>query len=188
VLPFAYPLDEFYLQAGLPPPDIEQIDAAAMPEPYRSLLVHNDDMTPTLERFLGGALHLDVLSRSHRGDAYFREVLLRLQTTHRPVEFGAIKINLPLFPAAARHAILEEHWPLGHILGEFRVRHTCRPKAFLRVQADALIRGALALTTSATLYGRRNTLLAPQQAPLAEVIEILPPFDTPAAPGAATTA
>ena len=36
---------------GLPLPVMEQIQADEMPEPYRSLLVHDSDMTSTLEEF-----------------------------------------------------------------------------------------------------------------------------------------
>src|SRR5947208_3193734 len=116
VLPFAYPLDEFYVQAGMQLPAIEQIDGSNVPEPYRSLLAHAHDMTPTLERFHGRPIHLQVLRREQRDDFYFREVVLVLDGSDMPVEFGAIKINLALFAPSARRVILEERFPLGHIL------------------------------------------------------------------------
>ena len=47
-----------------------------MPEPYRSLLAHNNDMTPTLSAFHARVIHLRVLSRQQRDDFYFREVVL----------------------------------------------------------------------------------------------------------------
>src|SRR5438034_1010750 len=84
VLPYAYPLDEFYAQAGRQLPVIEPIAGEAMPEPYRSLLVHNRDMTPTLEQFHGGTVHLRVLRREERGDFYLREVVLALEASERP--------------------------------------------------------------------------------------------------------
>ena len=52
-LPFAYPLDEFYALAGRTLPAIEQVPGESVPEPYRQLLVHQDDMTPTLEKCYG---------------------------------------------------------------------------------------------------------------------------------------
>ena len=45
----AYPLDEFYARSGLTLPPLDQIDGQALPEPYKSLLVHERDMTSTLE-------------------------------------------------------------------------------------------------------------------------------------------
>ena len=174
-LPIAYPLDDFYAQSGMALPLIEAVSGAEVPEPYQSLLVHQDDMTPTLEKFYGDTIHIRVLHREHREDVYFREVVLVTDKDEKPVEFGAIKINLALFSPAARQEILEERLPLGHILADCTVIHTSRPKAFLRVQSDALINSVLKLEGAHTLYGRRNTLWDPQQRPLAEIVEILPP-------------
>jgi len=175
VLPFAYPLDEFYALAQRELPAIEQIEGEDVPPPYRELLVHNADMTPTLEKFHEDRIHLNVISRQARGDFYFREVVLVTAKTKAAVEFGAIKINLALFPPAARRLILEEQEPLGTILAEFKISHASRPKAFLRLQADPFIKGALQLRGKQVLYGRRNTLFDPQQRALAEIVEILPP-------------
>src|SRR6185503_17737422 len=97
-----HPLDEFYAQAGQPLPPLNQVDGEAVPEPYKSLLVHQNDMTPTLETFHRRSIHLQVLGHRRKGDVYFREVILRLDETEQAVEFGAIKINLNLFTAATR--------------------------------------------------------------------------------------
>ena len=179
VLPAAYPLDEFYLRAGLTLPAIETIQPGEMPEPYRSLLAHNNDMTPTLSAFHARVIHLRVLSREQRGDFYFREVVLVAEGVESPVEFGAIRINLALYPPGARRHILDERVPLGHLLRVHSVPHSSRPKAFFRLEADALMIQALKLAGPQVLYGRRNTLLDPVQRPLAEVVEILPPVSQP---------
>ena len=177
-LPIAYPLDDFYAQQGLALPPIEAVPSDTVPEPYRALLVHQHDMTPTLEKFHGGKIHLTVLRSQQRGDFYFREVVLALDGSNRPVEFGAIKMNLPLFSSAARKFILEEREPLGHILRDCAVAHASRPKAYLRVTSDDFINRALNITGQHTLYGRRNTHFDTQQRALAEIVEILPP-ETP---------
>jgi chorismate-pyruvate lyase len=174
VLPFAYPLDEFYALANRELPLIEQVRGDEVPEPWRTLLVHNNDMTPTLETFHNDGLFLEVISRHHRGDFYFREVVLHTDKTKKAVEFGAIKINLGLFPSSARPRILQEQQPLGGILREHKIPHTSKPKAFLKVTADEFIKGALKLRGTHVLYGRRNTLFDAQQRPLAEIVEILP--------------
>ncbi len=174
-LPFVYPLDEFYARAGLVLPKIERLGGPQVPEPYRQLLVHENDMTPTLESFHGANIHLRILNREQRGDFYFREVVLQLDGTDKPVEFGAIKVNLVLFPAKARQMILEEHLPLGRILKECSIAHSTIAKAFFRIEADDLIRQALSLQQPNTLYGRRANILDPQKRPLSEIVEILPP-------------
>lgn len=175
VLPWAYPLDDFYSQAGRPLPRIDQIREQEMPEPYHSLLVHQNDMTPTLEAFHKDSAHIRALSRDQRDGFYFRQVVLELNGNGAPIEFGAIKIMLDLFPPVARQLILAEREPLGHILAVCNVVHSSRPKAYLRIQSDDFINQALSLTGVHTLYGRRNTLFDPQGRPLAEIVEILPP-------------
>jgi chorismate-pyruvate lyase len=174
-LPFVYPLDDFYARAGLPLPGIEQIQGEEMPEPYRSLLVHERDMTPTLEQFHESNIHLKILKREQRGDFYFREVVLLLDGSEVPVEFGANKVSLVLFPPKARQLILGEHLPLGRILKECDIPHATFAKAFFRVAPDELISSVLHLKAPTWLYGRRATIVDGQKRPLSEIVEILPP-------------
>jgi chorismate-pyruvate lyase len=176
----AYPLDEFYARSGLTLPPLNQLDGEAVPAPYRSLLVHERDMTSTLEAFHHGGIHLRLVSREQRGDEYFREVVLALDGSERPVEFGAIQINLDRFPAEARAEILQERFPLGHILKDHAIQYLSRPKAFLRIASDQTINSLLNLTGAHLLYGRRNTLLDVAGNALAEIVEILPPTMPPA--------
>jgi chorismate-pyruvate lyase len=170
----AHPLDDFYSLAGQPLPPLQEVSGGSVPEPYKTLLVHQNDMTPTLEKFYRRSIHLQVVGRRTQEEAYFREVVLLLDDTEQPVEFGAIKINLALFPPAAREEILRERLPLGHILEQYKIPHSSRPRAYLRVASDRLINGLLKLSGAQVLYGRRNTLFDPQDRPLAEIVEILP--------------
>ena len=50
--------------AGRTLPPIEQVPGESVPEPYRQLLVHQDDMTPTLEKFHGDRVHLTIVQRA----------------------------------------------------------------------------------------------------------------------------
>jgi hypothetical protein len=175
VLPVAYPLDSFYARAGRPLPFIEAIPGEQIPEPYRGLLVHDVDMTSTLERFHGGRIHLDIVLRDQRDDFYFRASTLVIDGSGKRVEFGAIRINLSLFKPAPRQLILEGRLPLGRILQECEVPYASRPKAFLRMLSDPHINSALGLDGARVLFGRRNTLTDPKQRSLAEIVEILPP-------------
>jgi hypothetical protein len=177
VLPVAFPLDDFYGRAGLRLPTIETIEPDAMPEPYRSLLVHSRDMTPTLSAFHARIIQLRVLSRQQRDEFYFREVVLLAEGLDKAVEFGAIRINLARFAGPTRRHILDERVPLGDLLRIHSVPHSSRPKAFFRLQADELMVSALQLSRPEVLYGRRNTLLDAAEWPVAEVVEILPPCD-----------
>ena len=176
--PAAYPLDDLYARSGRSLPAIDVIQAHDMPEPYRGLLAHNHDMTPTLSAFYARIIHLRVLSSHHRDDFYFREVVLVADELEKPVEFGAIRINLALFAPSVRRHILDERVPLGHLLRQHSVSHSSKPKAYLRLQADALMMSALNFSGPQVLYGRRNTLSDSVGRPLAEVVEILPPAES----------
>jgi chorismate-pyruvate lyase len=170
-----HPLDEFYVRGERALLPFASVTAGDVPEPYRTLLVHERDMTRTLENFHGGTIHLRVLSSYHEGDAYWRESVLQLDGSNRPVEFGAIKIHLDRFPEPWRAQILAEHLPLGGILNASGLGYTSRPTAYLRFTPDEFITCALHLEKDALLYGRQNALRDTAGNVLAEIIEILPP-------------
>ncbi|HEY0455741.1 MAG TPA: hypothetical protein VGE41_05165 [Verrucomicrobiae bacterium] len=174
----AHPLDDFYGRAGLPLPPMAEVDALELPEPYRSLLAHEHDMTSTLEKFHGSRIHLRLQSKRQQVANYFREVVLELDGSNKPVEFGAINIHLDLFPQEARDRILQEYFPLGRILNESGMVYFSRPVAYLRFASDLLINELLGLHGAQILFGRRNQLLDAQERSLAEIIEILPPAET----------
>ncbi|HEX3989472.1 MAG TPA: hypothetical protein VHZ30_08560 [Verrucomicrobiae bacterium] len=160
---------------GDPAPMLRRIEKGKMPEPYHSLLVHQSDMTSTLENFYQEQLHIEAVARRTVENEYYREVVLVLDRSGKRVEYGAIKIMLDLFPIDARQEILRERQPLGRILNVFGVVFTSRPRAYLRMDSDRFITGALQLKKRDMLFGRRNTLLDEWGRPLAEIVEILPP-------------
>jgi chorismate-pyruvate lyase len=170
-----YPLNEFYEQAGLPLPPVARVEARDVPEPYRSLLVHDRDMTPTVEEACGRKVELRVIKFALDAGVVSRQIVLVPEGAARAVVFGAIKIYLKHFPAEAQRLVLEKKQPLGTILRTQGIVHLSRPDAYIQVTADALINRALDLTGAAVLYGRRNVLLDGARNTLARVLEILPP-------------
>jgi chorismate-pyruvate lyase len=171
----ARPLDYFYERSGLDLPEFRVLTGEEVPQPFRRLLVHLDDMTPTLEEFYRDEIELRVLGRRRRGPEYWREVVLRLRSSGRPVEFGANRLRLDRFPVSAQKAILDEQAPLGHIMRDFGVEHRCEPNAFLALNADELIGETLGLSGPSEVYGRHNRLYGPGGTWLSEVVEILGP-------------
>lgn len=133
-------------------------------------------MTPTLEAYHGETIHLRVLARQQENDALSRMVTLVLNGSERPVEFGAIRIDLRPFSPAAREQVLESRIPLGTILARHNIARVSRPRAFFRVMSDATMTEALGLTEPQMLYGRRNLLLTLQGETIADIVEILPPL------------
>ena len=108
-----YPLDFVYARAGVAPPSVKRIAPTEIPEPYRSLLVHESDMTITLERHFGGRVTLRPLSTFTVGGSYFRRVLLAQEYSGRPVEMGAIRMKLDVFSPRIRALIHANEVPLG---------------------------------------------------------------------------
>jgi chorismate-pyruvate lyase len=168
-------LNEFYEQLGLPLPAVTQVDGPDMPEPYRSLLVHDRDMTPTLERAHDRSILLRVLRSTLAGGVLSRQVVLVPEGSQAPAAFGASKIHLEHFPDEAKPMVLEGKQPLGAILRTHGIEHRGRPEVYLQVTADGLIHTALGLVGPARLYGRRNRLVDAAGRTLAQVVEILPP-------------
>ena len=178
------PLSDFYTEAGAATPEIEEIDGAAMPQPYRRLLVHDDDMTPTLERYAGKPIHLKLLQVRQAGDALYRQVVLMTTGDETPIEFGAIRINLECFKAEPRRLIEEGYRPLGRILADYRIGHSSSPTGFFQIASDPVTAAAFGLRQPRILYGRHNVLRDDQQRVLAEVVEILPPLEPDVEDGA----
>jgi chorismate-pyruvate lyase len=172
-----YPLNEFYELAGMTLPFARRINGRDMPEPYRRLLVHDRDMTPTMEAAYDRKMNLRVLKYALDHEVFSRQIVLIPEGSDSPVVFGAIKIYLDEFPTEARELVLERRLPLGTILESQAIKHFSRPDAFFEVEADAVIKEALGVTGTALLYGRRNILGNATGRKLAQVLEILPPAD-----------
>ncbi len=170
-----FPLSHFCEAGGHPLPECALIDGSEMPEPYRSLLVHNGDMTSRLEEFHGAPMTLRVLQREADADAYRREVLLCAQDSGLPVEYGAIEINLAAFDEPLRALILEGRQPLGGLLNEHAVSYRSEPRAFLKLAPDSVMDAHFDLEGAHTLYGRSNALLGNDGRVLARIVEVLRP-------------
>ena len=171
-----YPLTDFYTSAGQIVPHIEPLDPQDMPQPYRDLLVHDGDMTPTLENFAADTLHLNCLQGLEENGALFRQVLLITDHDNHILEFGAIKIYLDRFPPTPRQLIREAHIPLGRIMADYNLTHVSRPKGYFAFISDRHIGQAFGLTQRLGLYGRHNVIYDTEDKPMAEVVEILPPL------------
>ncbi len=169
------PLAAFYKFTEFSPPVVCEVTADEMPEPYRQLLVHERDMTTTLEHYHGGRTHIRVLNSSTHNGLYQREVVLALDATNQPVEFGAITVNLPRLPEKTQKTIISGRRPLGGILIEHGIPFVSRPKAFIQTEADNVISHALRVELGTLLYGRCNVLLDDHDQVIADIVEIVPP-------------
>jgi chorismate-pyruvate lyase len=167
-----FPMDLLYKHAGVPPPKVRRISANKLPSPYRSLLVHEDSMTATLERHFGVPLGLRTLSTRKSAEGYFRRVLLVRSDTGRPVVMGAARISLGAFKPRVRARILENDVPLGRVLHGEGVDYFSRPLAFLAITPNPEMMGVFWMRDPHTLFGRRTDMIH-QGKKIGDIVEIL---------------
>ncbi len=168
-----YPLDVVYRKAGVAMPEWSIIAPDDIPSPYRSMLVHDNDMTSTLERHYGGRVVLRALSTFSRGVWYFRRVLLVQEYTGRPVEMGAIRIKLDAFGPRLKAAIVKNEVPLGRILADGRFEYRSRVKGYLAMTPNAEMMGIFWMREPRTLYGRRTEIIRAGRK-IGDIVEVLP--------------
>jgi len=173
-----FPLNRFYETEHLSLPRMALLSGAELPEPYRGLLDHARDMTPTLEAYFRETIAISIIHRGRQGDSYTREVVLFTEQSRHPVAYGSIDIHLENIQGAARTYILSGCLPFGSILHKHAIRHVSAPSAFFEIESDAQTQKHFGLKAPAKLYGRRNKLSTVDGRTLAEVVEILAPVET----------
>ncbi len=154
---------------------LEVLDPAQLPEPYRRLLVHENDMTGTLERYQGQAMVLRVAEKIVTPREVMRQVELVGEQDQTVAEFGAIRIHLDCFDEEPRRLVLEGRRPLGGILTSFSIGFVSRPGIFFRIRPHRTIQTSLGPARDGWLYGRCNQLFTSAGASIADAVEILPP-------------
>ena len=172
------PLASFY-ESGARGLNFAAVEPAQIPEPYRRLLVHNHDMTPTLESYFGKKLRLECLQVRREGDDLYRQVILRTEGDGNAAEWGAIRIGLGHLAVDARTQVLEGVVPLGAILQHQAIEHSCRPDGYLRFASDSATQRIFGTAEAESLYGRHSILYSDSGTVLAEAVEILPPSPAP---------
>ena len=168
-----YPLDVVYRRAGVEMPAINIVAPYRIPMPYRALLVHEDDMTITLERHFGGRVVLRALSTFTSGVWYSRRVLLVQEYSGRPVEMGAIRMKLDAFGARLKKQILRNQVPLGRLLRDGGFKYVSHAMAFLAITPNPEMMGVFWMREPKTLYGRRTEIVR-NDTKIGDIVEILP--------------
>jgi chorismate-pyruvate lyase len=132
-------------------------------------------MTSTLTRHHGQQVGLKVLECREGPQWYRRHIVLETVQSRRPVEYGAMRILLPLLSDAAREDVLEARTPLGAVLARHGLAYRHCPGGFFKIRSNHVIEQALKLSWPQWLYGRCNCMSDSVGRAVAEVIEILPP-------------
>jgi chorismate-pyruvate lyase len=170
-----WPLNLFCAHYGRELPEITPLLEQHIPEPYKTLLAHNRNMTPTLEAYHHGTIHIERLNVFTGEEETTREVILRRDGDDKPLEYGASRVFRETLTPEALFLLDDGRLPLGTILRVCDCVHSVQPSGFFKVRPASFLVSALAAGQAAYLYGRRNTLVAMDDTPIAEVCEILPP-------------
>jgi hypothetical protein len=155
-------------------PEYDIIAGADIPEPYRSLLVHDEHMTVTVEAYHSGPVDVRVLASRLDDNVYARKILLVHQKTGKIVQFGIVRIDLDLTSAPVRSAILAGKTPIGRILIEHDVLRRIEPTAFLRIQPGPGQCAWFGLAEPRPLFGRLAIIHCDEK-PAVELLEVVAP-------------
>jgi len=149
------------------------LDAGWVPQPYRDLLVHHREMTPTLEAFHGDTLRLEVLRVAASPPwNYLREVVLFTSRGGRAVIHGVIEVYLDRFNAEEAAAIRGGKEPFGRILMHSGRQTFGEPIGYFRYDGAF----PFADLPAGICYGRYNRLLDSEEEALATIVEIMAPL------------
>ena len=152
----------------------ETVDAASVPEPFQTLLVHPNHMTVTVERFFRDRVEVLVHEVNRNNGEYARNIRLALSGSGRIVQLGVVMIDLNVLTPAVRDAILAERTPLGRVLIEHGVLTDIEPVQYLKVEPSRELCKEFNCTYPATTYGRIGVISADGH-PAVEVLEIVTP-------------
>jgi len=167
------PLDHAYERVGLSPAAVRVVGAGEIPEPYRTLLAHDDDMTRTIEEHVRDRIVIRPLMVEHRARRYTRRVLLVQASSGRPAGMGAVRLDLDALGPRVRSQIVRAEAPLGRVLRDARLAYRRRIVHFLAVVPNAEMMGVFWMREPLTLYGRQ-TILTLKGARFGQVVDVLP--------------
>jgi len=153
----------------------EHIPSATTPEPYKTLLVHDQHMTVSMERYHGTSVDVRVVSRGQIGDLYARKIVLYKHGTEIPVQFGIVRFNLQFVTESVRQEIIAEQTPLGRILINHNVLRHIDLGAILEITAGRELAKLLAMREGEVTYGRLATIFCNRQ-PAVDLLEISAPL------------
>lgn len=162
-------------------PQARFVSAEEVPQPYRSLLAHDEHMTVTMEEFHNSPVSVTVLESVREGNWYARKILL-IDAAGEVVQFGIMRFNFDWCSAEVRDKIIEGKTPLGRILIENNVLRRISTHALLRIVPNAEMRKHFDLNTDAmpltngnlAVYGRLATIFCNEE-PAVNLLEVAAP-------------
>ena len=171
---FLMPLDFFYSKNKSKLPKIFPVQDSNIPETEKKLLAHQSDMTSTLSNYHGSDLYIEVLDNELNEHYLLRMVVLKKLDDSKPVEFGAIGIDLSKLNFKMVEEIKEGTKPLGKLLELYNVQYASNPRAYFQIEIDEYISKILDSPINEISFGRCNEITDNEGFTIADIVEVLP--------------
>ncbi|MDP7255190.1 MAG: hypothetical protein QGF00_36680 [Planctomycetota bacterium] len=155
-------------------PEHRFVDGEDVPEPYRSLLVHEDHMTVTMEGFYNEPVVLRVVEVARKDNLYARKILLTAGEGGKVTQFGIMRFNFDYCTDEVRDEIIEGVTPLGYILIKHNLLRRIDVHSFLRLQPNDEVAGYFEIENAGPTYGRLATIFCDEK-PAVELLEVASP-------------
>jgi chorismate-pyruvate lyase len=155
----------------------EHIPSALTPEPYKQMLVHDQHMTVTMEKYHDCTVDVKIIDRCSEGDVYCRKILLLKTGTDQVVQFGLVRFHFEYVTSQVRDEILAGEIPLGRVLINHNVLRHIDLGAILRVTPGEGLCGYFGMSPGEVTYGRMATIFCNHQ-PAVDLLEISAPLTT----------
>lgn len=175
------PLDELSRLTSLFPEEqplitaAEHVPGSLVPEPYKSMLVHERHMTVTMEKYHDCSVDVHVIDRRWDGEIYGRKIILTKQGTDVPVQFGIVRFDFQYVTPAVRDEIVSETIPLGRVLINHNVLRHIDLGAVLKMTAGPGLARYLDMEEGGETYGRLATIFCNKR-PAVDLLEISSPL------------
>lgn len=160
-------------EPDLRPESVERVQPEEVPEPYRSLLVHEHHMTVTLERHHGTEVDLVVRDRKWVDNLYCRRLLLTAGEEAKVVLVGIIRFHMSRCSETVRQQVEAEKTPLGKILMEHCSLRRIQPHAYLRVALDGELRRLFGSSPDDRHAYGRTAIITCHHRPVVELLEVV---------------
>ena len=154
----------------------EHIPSAVIPEPYKTMLAHDQHMTVAMETYHQTTVDVRVLDSKREGNEYSRRILLLKHGTDRVVQFGIVRFHLGYVTDTVRSEILAGQTPLGRILINQNVLRHIDLGAILEITSGPGLASYFRMPVGAITYGRLATIFCDRQ-PAVDLLEISAPLE-----------
>lgn len=155
----------------------EHVPGSTVPEPYKSLLVHDSHMTVSMERHHDCTVDVRILALRDvdEQNVYAREIVLTKRGTEHVVQFGIVRFDFDYVTEAVREEIVAGEIPLGRVLINHNVLRHVDLGAVLRFRCGPGLADLFRCEQGTETYGRLATIFCNGQ-PAVDLLEISTPL------------